>query len=45
MLSIVLSELRRFGWLTLALDPQDARKRIYTLKSPEEMVRKIAKKR
>ena len=45
MVSIALSELRRSGWLTLALDPHDARKRIYTLKSPEEMVREIAEQR
>lgn len=41
MLSIVLSELRRTGWLEMKLSPEDARKRIYKLKSPEQAVKEM----
>ncbi len=41
MLSIVLSELRQAGWLEMKLDPDDARKRIYKLKSPEQAVKEM----
>lgn len=43
MLSIVLSELRQAGWLEMKLDPDDARKRIYKLKSPEQAVKEMGK--
>lgn len=32
---VVLSELRKAGWITAEIDPEDARKRIYKLKSKE----------
>ena len=35
---VVLSELRKKGWLDVSLDPQDARKKIYKLKSTEEVI-------
>lgn len=38
MLSIALSQLRQNGWLGVQLDQNDARKRIYTLKNPEQAV-------
>ncbi|MEM4245488.1 MAG: hypothetical protein QXR60_04780 [Candidatus Nanoarchaeia archaeon] len=38
LVSIILSELRKNGWLTIKLHPEDSRKRIYTLKNPEEAV-------
>jgi len=38
---MVLSELRKAGWLELMIDPQDARKRIYHLKTPEDVVQSI----
>jgi len=38
MVSIALSELRKSGWLTVALSEEDARKRVYTLKSPEDAI-------
>ena len=41
MLSIVLSELRQAGWLEMKLSPEDARKRIYKLKSPEQAVKEM----
>ena len=43
MLSIVLSELRQAGWLEMKLSPEDARKRIYKLKSPEQAVKEMEK--
>ncbi|MFH1337733.1 MAG: hypothetical protein ABIH55_02565 [Nanoarchaeota archaeon] len=41
MVSITLSELRQAGWLEMRLDPNDARKRIYKIKSPEEAVKEM----
>ena len=40
-ISVILSELKKHGWLTINLDPGDSRKRIYKLKSPEEAVNEI----
>jgi type I restriction enzyme M protein len=37
-LNIALSELRKAGFLEVKLDPKDARKRIYTLKSKEDVI-------
>ena len=44
LISPVLSALKRYGWLTLKLHPIDSRKRIYQLKSPEEIVDEISRK-
>ncbi|MBI5229625.1 hypothetical protein HY991_05925 [Candidatus Micrarchaeota archaeon] len=41
MANVVLSALRRAGWLEVDFDPGDARKRVYRLKSPEESVREM----
>lgn len=38
LVSIILSELKKNGWLIVKLHPEDSRKRIYALKSPEEAV-------
>jgi hypothetical protein len=43
LVSVVLSELKKHGWLTIKLDPEDSRKRIYTLKSPKESIKEIEK--
>ena len=43
MVSVILSDMRKAGWLEIKLDPNDARKRLYKLKSPEEAVKEIAK--
>jgi type I restriction enzyme M protein len=37
-INVFLSELRRGGWLEVEFDPEDARKRIYKLKSDEEII-------
>ena len=41
-LSVILSELRKYGWLKARLHPENARKRIYQLKPPHEVLEKIA---
>ena len=43
-LSVVLSEMKKGGWLTLKLDPEDARKRLYRLIPLEEVMKKTAEK-
>ena len=37
-INVILSELRKKGWLGVDFDPEDARKRIYKLKSSEEII-------
>lgn len=39
--NVILSELRKEGWLTVAFDPKDARKRIYTLRSSKDVISEI----
>jgi len=43
MVSVILSKMRKAGWLEMRLDPNDARKRLYKLKAPDDVVREIAK--
>ena len=38
---VILSELRKNGWLEVELDPEDARKRLYKLKGREEIISEI----
>jgi len=38
---IVLSRLKKFGWLNLTLDSEDSRKILYKLKDPTEAVKEI----
>ena len=38
---MVLSELRKAGWLRIKINPDDARKRIYTLNLPESVIKTI----
>jgi len=42
MTSVVLSRLKKNGWLEVKLDPIDSRKRVYKLKTPEEALKEIA---
>lgn len=39
--SMVLSELRKAGWLEIKIDPSDARKRIYHLVMPDVAIENI----
>jgi hypothetical protein len=41
-LSVVLSDLRKYGWLMVELDPNTSRKRLYQLKAPQVAVEEIA---
>jgi len=43
MISIILSDLKKAGWLEVRLDPNDSRKRLYKLISPEDALKEIAK--
>jgi len=38
LVRVVLSYLRKYGWLEVSFDPKDNRKRIYKLRTPEEVV-------
>ena len=42
-LSVILTDLRRSGWLEVQLDSQDMRRRKYTLTTPESIVEKVGK--
>ena len=39
--AVVLSELRKAGWLAVVADPKDARKSIYHLKSKDDIIKSI----
>lgn len=39
--SMVLSELRKAGWIEIKINPDDARKRIYKLIMPEVAIENI----
>jgi len=43
MVSIILSGLKKAGWLEVRLDPTDSRKRLYKLIGPEGALKEIAK--
>ncbi len=38
LVSAVLSDIKKYEWLTLRMDPKDSRKRLYTLKDPEKAI-------
>jgi len=44
-LSQVFSKLNKNGWLTINIDPEDARKHLYILKNPIEIIEEIGGKR
>ncbi|RLI44857.1 SAM-dependent DNA methyltransferase, partial [Candidatus Bathyarchaeota archaeon] len=39
--AVVLSELRRRGWLRVSLDSRDARRKVYRLRSREEILGRV----
>ncbi len=43
--SLVLSDLKKAQWLEVRINPQDSRKRVYKLISPEEAVKGMGKSR
>ena len=42
--SVILSGLKRAGWLMMRLDQVDSRKRLYSMKTPERAVNEIGLK-
>ena len=42
-INVFFSDLRKAGWINIALDEKDTRKRIYQLKSPEEAIKNMGK--
>ena len=41
IISVFLSYLKKYGWLTIKINPEDSRKRIYQLKNIEEALKEI----
>jgi type I restriction enzyme M protein len=44
LISVILSELKKAGWLTLQLHPDDSRKRLYTLVEPDMVMHQMGAK-
>ncbi|MFC1742154.1 MarR family transcriptional regulator [Nanoarchaeota archaeon] len=40
--SVIISYLKKHGWVEVALHPEDSRKRVYKLKSPEQAISEMA---
>ena len=43
VVSLCISDLKKYGWLKAKFDSQDSRIRIYKLKGPEEAVKEMNK--
>lgn len=43
IVSLFLSDLKKYGWLEVRLDPKDSRIRLYKLKGPEDAVKEMNK--
>ena len=41
VIGLVLSELRKAGWISVKQDPNNSRKRLYQLKQPNEAVKEM----
>jgi hypothetical protein len=41
LVSVILSGLKRHGWLAMRLDPFDSRKRLYSIKDPRRVVNEL----
>jgi len=41
VVSLCISDLKKYGWLEAKLDSQDSRIRLYKLKGPEEAVKEM----
>lgn len=42
-INVFFSDLRKAEWLTVSLNEEDTRKRVYKLKSPEECFKELGK--
>ena len=40
--SVIISFLKKNSWLSIRLNPEDSRKRLYTLKGPEQAIGEMA---
>jgi len=43
VVSVLLSDIKKAGWVEVKLDPQDSRKRVYILKDPEKAINELSK--
>ena len=43
VVSLCISDLKKYGWLDAKLHPEDSRIRLYKLKNPEEATKEIGK--
>jgi hypothetical protein len=43
VVSLCISDIKKYGWLEARLNPKDSRIRLYKLKSPEEAVKEMEK--
>lgn len=43
ILSLLLSEMKRAGWIKVSIDPRDSRKRLYELVELEKILKCMAK--
>lgn len=41
VVSLCLSDIKKYGWLEVRLNPEDSRIRLYKLKAPEEAVKEM----
>ena len=41
VVSLCLSDIKKYGWLGVRLNPEDSRIRLYKLKGPEEAVKEM----
>ena len=41
-LSVILSDIKKHGWIEIELHPKSSRKRLYKLKSPKQVMLEIA---
>ena len=43
VVSVLLSDMKKAGWIEVKLDPHDSRKRTYLLKSPSKAIKEMIK--
>jgi len=43
VVSVLLSDIKKAGWVEAKLDQKDSRKRVYILKNPEKAINEIIK--
>lgn len=43
VVSVLISDLKKAGWIEVELNPKDTRKRLYKLKSPDKALREMVR--